>query len=51
MERSLEGIYTGPPVEMPPRKEDRNCRFSEKDSDGRPKFIGWCGPDCEGRAR
>lgn len=47
-ERSMEGIYRGPPVYMPPKKEDRACRCSEKDELGRFP-IGWCGPDCEGR--
>lgn len=36
-------------VRTPPRKEDRACRCSEMDEYGRPVFIGWCGPDCEGR--
>ena len=34
---------------VPPLKKDRLCRCSEVDDYGRPKFIGWCGPDCEGR--
>jgi hypothetical protein len=47
-ERALEGIYTGPPVDIPPRKEDCNCACGIKDELGRYP-IGWCGPDCERR--
>lgn len=49
-ERAMEGIYRGTPVDIPPRKEDRNCACSEKDEFGRHP-IGWCGPNCEGRPR
>lgn len=36
---------------IPPPKEQRSCRCSEKDEHGRPVFIGWCGPECEGRPK
>lgn len=45
------GHYTGPAMELPPRKEDCSCRCSETDDLGRPVFVGLCGPDCERRQR
>jgi hypothetical protein len=40
---------TSTAVRTAPRKEDRSCRCSEVDEYGR-HCIGFCGPDCEGRA-
>lgn len=36
---------------VPPLKAHRSCRCPEVDEYGRPVFIGWCGPDCEGRPK
>lgn len=45
------GSYVGPGVHIPPRKEDCSCACSEVDEMGRPKYIGFCGADCERRPR
>ena len=45
------GLYEGPGIEIPPRKEACSCACSETDELGRPRFIGWCGESCERRPR
>jgi hypothetical protein len=45
------GLYEGPGIEIPPRKEECSCACSETDELGRPRFIGRCGAMCERRPR
>ncbi len=45
------GLYEGPGIEIPPRKEECGCACSETDDLRRPRFIGWCGESCERRPR